>query len=504
MSLKKNILANYVSQIYVTLIGIVMIPMYLRYMGAEAYGLVGFFAMLQVWFQLLDMGLTPTMARATARFNGGASDALTLCRLLRALEGIFIGIAVLGAATMIAGSGVIASSWLKIQSLPLAEVQHSIMLIALIVALRWMCGLYRGVITGFERIVWLSGLNFGISTFRFVLVIPFFIYVGSSPVQFFSYQLAVTIAELLLLVLQTYRLLPKLESNHRLPWQWEPLRGVLKFSFSIAFTSSVWIFVTQTDKLLLSKLLPLSEYSYFTLSVLVAGGVGVISGPISAALSPRLTKLSAEGNEAGLIKLYRQATQLICIIAVPAALTLAFFGYEVLLAWTGDVLVAKKAAPILSFYALGNGILALAAFPYYLQFAKGDLKLHMYGNLLFVVVLIPCLIWATLQYGAIGAGYAWVVSNATYFLIWIPKVHRRFVKGLHTRWLFEDVIAIAFPVVIVSILIRTFFVWPEGRLELLVGILSVGVIFLIVALMASSLVRNTIRQKWQIFCTVKG
>ena len=47
MSLQRNILASFASQIYVTLIGIVMVPMYVRYMGPEAYGLVGFFAMLQ-------------------------------------------------------------------------------------------------------------------------------------------------------------------------------------------------------------------------------------------------------------------------------------------------------------------------------------------------------------------------------------------------------------------------------------------------------------------------
>jgi O-antigen/teichoic acid export membrane protein len=63
MSLKRNILANYASQTYVTLIGILMLPVYLRYMGAEACGLVGFFTMLNALFQLLDMGLTPTLAR---------------------------------------------------------------------------------------------------------------------------------------------------------------------------------------------------------------------------------------------------------------------------------------------------------------------------------------------------------------------------------------------------------------------------------------------------------
>lgn len=47
MALRNNILANYASQLYVTAAGILMVPVYIRYMGAEAYGLVGFFAMLQ-------------------------------------------------------------------------------------------------------------------------------------------------------------------------------------------------------------------------------------------------------------------------------------------------------------------------------------------------------------------------------------------------------------------------------------------------------------------------
>src|SRR5882672_10326248 len=117
MSLRRNILSNYAGQIYATLIGIVMVPTYVKYMGAEAYGLVGFFAMLQAWFQLLDVGLTPTMSRETSRYRGGATDALSLRRLLRALEGIFIAVALLGAAAIIAGADSITSQWLKVQQL---------------------------------------------------------------------------------------------------------------------------------------------------------------------------------------------------------------------------------------------------------------------------------------------------------------------------------------------------------------------------------------------------
>lgn len=501
MSFKKNILANYVSQIYVTLIGIIMVPLYLKYMGAEAYGLVGFYVMLQAWFMLLDMGLTPTLSRETARFRGGATDAVNLRHLLHTLEGIFVGVALLGATIMMVGAGYIATSWLKVQELSVVEVQHAILLMAIIVALRWVSGLYRGAVNGFERMVWLSGFNIAIATARFVLVIPFFIYVGTSPTEFFSYQLLLTVVELLTLIIQTYRLMPKIDASEKLPWHWQPLRGVLKFSLTIAFTSAVWVLVTQTDKLVLSKLLPLSEYAYFTLAVLVASGIMVTSGPISGALLPRMTKLNAEGNEADLIQLYRNATQMVALIAIPVALILAFFAEQVLFAWTGNEDIAHKAAQVLSLYALGNGILALAAFPFYLQFAKGDLKLHLIGNALFVVIFIPLLIWAASVYGMVGAGYAWVIANLLPFIIWLPIVHRRFLKGLHTQWLLFDIGGIALPTALVAAVIFKTLTWPNERIAVLELIIITSIALCSVAITSSSWARGEIKQliiRWNI------
>lgn len=497
MSLKRNITANYISQFYVTLIGIVMVPVYLRYMGAEAYGLVGFFAMLQAWFQLLDMGLSPTMARETARFNGGAADALSLRRLLRALEGIFLAVAIIGGSTIILLSDVIARNWLKVETLPLVEVRHAIMLMGAIIALRWICGLYRGAVNGFEGLVWLSTFNIAIATARFVLVIPLFIYVGTNPTQFFSYQFVVAIVEALALVAKTYSLLPaKSHGEVRTPWQWEPLRNVLKFSLSVAFTGSVWILVTQTDKLILSKLLPLGQYAYFALSVLVAGGVTIVSVPISAALLPRLTKLAAAPNDFAFVQLYRHATQLVAIISISAALALAFFAEEILWAWTGSVDVAHNAAPILRLYAIGNGILALGAFPYYLQYAKGDMKLHLWGNVLFVFLLIPALIYATIHNGAVGAGYAWVLANATYFLVWVPRVHKRFVRGLHWRWALCDIAPIGLITLIGAVVVRKFLWFPAGRMETGLMIFAISVTLLLIAVSGSSFARSRISAIW--------
>lgn len=475
-----------------------MLPMYIHYMGTEAYGLVGFFAMLQAWFMLLDMGLSPTMARETARFKGGVSDTLNLRRLLRALEGVFIVVAVFGAAMMMLGSDYIARSWLKVQHLPMDEVRHAIILMAAIIALRWLSGLYRGAINGFERIVWLSGFNFAVSTARFVLVIPVFIYIGVSPTTFFSYQLVIAVIETAVLIAQTYHLMPKVNMGKRIPWEWEPIRGVLKFSLSIAFAGSLWILVTQTDKLLLSKLLSLSDYAYFTIAVLGASGVGIISGPISGALLPRLTKLVAEGDESGFIRLYRNATQLVAVIGVPTALVLAIFSEKVLWVWTGDAKIAHDVAPILTYYALGNILLAMGVFPYFLQYAKGELKLHLIGSILFAALLLPCLFWATRQYGMVGAGYAWLGTHVLVFFLWLPNVHVHFYKGLHSKWLLNDIMPI-FVAASVALLFMThiWVSWPEERLPVAIKIIMISIVSLVFAATASSWVRNEVISRWK-------
>lgn len=442
MSLKRNILANYASQIYVTLAGIIVLPMYLRLMGPEAYGLVGFFTLVQALFSVLDMGLSPTVSRETARFHGGAVTALNYRKLLRALQILFLAVALVGGVAMFALSGTIALRWLTFKSLPPEAVIYALQLMAAGVALRWMSGLYRGIVSGAEQMVWLGGFNAFIATLRFLLVIPMLQYVDNSIGVFFIYQALVAAIELIVLAGKTHAALPPIGGGERLGWTpatlLAPIGPVVRFSLGIAFTSTVWVLITQTDKLILSKLLPLADYGFFTLAVLAASGIMMISGPISSALLPRLTRIQATGDAAALIALYRNATKLVVVLVMPACLVLAFFAEPVMWAWTGNRLASVEAAPVLRLYAVGNGFMVLSAFPFYLQFAKGELRLHLRGNALFAVILIPLIIVLATSYGMQGAGYAWLICNVGYFIAWVPLVHRQFLPGLHATWLTQD------------------------------------------------------------------
>jgi O-antigen/teichoic acid export membrane protein len=488
-SIKRNLIANYVSQFYVMGIGVVMAPIYLSYMGQEAYGLIGFFTVMGAWFQLLDIGLTPTLVRETARFRGGAISVNMLRSMLRALELFFGIVSVAGGAVIVLLAKPIAAHWLKVQYLPINEVAWAVALMGMAIPLRWISGLYRGVVNGFERQVWLGGYNIAIATLRFLGVIAIFKTLGAAPENFFAYQLVVAAAELTGLAIMTYRLVHR-GSVARERFSWKPFLANLSFSLTIAFTATVWLALMQTDRMVLSKTLTLSAYGVFSIAIVAAATVSALGAALGQAVLPRLTKFVAEGDIAGMTTLYRNATQVTCVIAAPVVAALAFFAEPVLSAWTGKPFIAHQAAPILCLYVIGNGWVSLCSFPYYLQYAKGNLHLHLTGNVIQILFVVPLIFVVAERFGPIGTGAVWAVSNGLYFLIYVPIVHARFLPGIHWKWVLQDILPIVVPVTLGGWLLFFILPWPPGRLLTLAEAVAVGMCLLAIAGIGSTLVRG--------------
>ena len=88
MSIRNNILANVAGRVWVALMNFAFVPVYLRCLGAEGYGLIGVFATMMSIFTVLDLGFGATVKRELARLGGtpdGLSEARTLLRTLEAV-----------------------------------------------------------------------------------------------------------------------------------------------------------------------------------------------------------------------------------------------------------------------------------------------------------------------------------------------------------------------------------------------------------------------------------
>lgn len=437
--MKRRFLWAYLAQVYVSLIGIILMPAYLHYLGAEVFGLVGFYMTLQTLIPILDMGLSPVLSREMSRFRAGALSSRESAIRLRTLEVTQAVTALAVACFFWVASGWIGETWLSSASLPRETLVHCITLIGYTVALRWLTGLHRAALVGLEHQNLANGLMVGFATLRFAGILPLLIYISVAPQYFFTYLAIAGLFELIAYAVAAHYFVP---GSARAYPDWRVFVSMLPLVGSMAFLSSIWVMVTQLDKLILSGLLPLHEYGYFMLAVAAASGVLALIPPLHQVLQPRMTILSEQGESEQLTDLYRLASQWAVVAFVGVGGGLAFFAEPVLRIWSGNATVANAVAPVLFWYGLANAVVGLLVLPFLLQLAKGKLRLHVLGNLILLVTLVPALVFSAGRWGAVGAGQVFFAGNLLFLLLWVPLIHRRFMPQLTWRWLWHDTLPI--------------------------------------------------------------
>ena len=83
--LKWNAIANFIGQSWSAVVALLFVPVYIDYLGVEAYGLIGIFALLQAWLRMMADTLGIAIEVPAAGELGGALGAARLALL--AVEG---------------------------------------------------------------------------------------------------------------------------------------------------------------------------------------------------------------------------------------------------------------------------------------------------------------------------------------------------------------------------------------------------------------------------------
>ena len=482
------LLLGYFTQVYGAVASLAFAPAILRAVGPEAYGLVGVFLILQSWFHLIDAGMTPALTRETARFVGGAVSGTSLARTVRGME---LVVAFAAMPLLVAGafaSRPLAEAWLNTDALSAGEVATAFQLMGIILVIRWFSGVRRGVLVGFERHARLHAVTLVVATLRYPCILLWFAVVEPTAFNYFAYQLFVSVCEALVLWWSGRGQMPS-DVATPVGESIRSLRSIAGFAAAHGGLAIGWIAIMQTDKLLLSSHLSLAEFGYFTLAVAAAAGVNLIVLPLAQMLKPRLTRLHAAGDEAAVHATYRLATRIAMVSLAGVTATFLCFGHEVMLAWTDDPTIAAVGGPVLSFYALGNLAMALGSFAYYLQYASGDLRLHVWGTVLKLVVIVPTVYVAVATHGLQGAAVAWAAFWIAHVLTWIAYTHRTFLPGQHLRWLFGDILVPLLPALAVAAALSRTSLVPDERFAAAATVVALAIGLTGVAALAAGLDR---------------
>ena len=435
---KTNFFANLAGSGWTALIGLACTPLYIRFMGMEAYGLIGFYFMLQGVIQILDLGLSPTMNREMARYSVLPAKAGEARDFVRTLEvgywaiGILIGCAVWYSAPYI------ATHWIKSGNISPLEVRRAVTIMGALAALQWPLSFYQGGLLGLQRQVLLNGITIATATLAgggALLVL----WLASPTVSaFFTWQIVVSLLQAGVTTFALWRCLPG--SGH--PARFDPAitRNIWRFAAGMSGITITALVLTQLDKVILSNMLTLTTFGYYVLAGMVGNGLsGLLITPMFNTIFPRFSSLVASGDGKSLLEMYHGSTQVMAVMILPAAIVIALFSPEIMLLWTGNLEIANNTAPIVSILVGGTALNGLMNLPYALQLSHGWTRIGLAINTIFIVTMVPAIVFMTMNYGAAGAASAWLALNAIYMIVGVPLTHRRLLKGEAFRWFTTDV-----------------------------------------------------------------
>ena len=305
------------------------------------------------------------------------------------------------------------------------------------IAVQWPLSLYTGGLSGLQHQLMLNAMTAIISTVRNIGAAMILWQVSNTIEAFLVWQVAINLFQTTATGAVLWRSLPPAGAASR----FKPglLREIWRFAAGVTGISVMAVILTQLDKVILSKVLPLEAFGHYTLAWRVAVGLYYLVGPVSAAFFPRFSQLVASDDRNELARLYHRSCQLMSVIVLPVTVVLAVFPAEFLLLWTRDAHIVEQTHTLLALLVIGTAINGLMTLPLALQLAHGWTRLVLATNTVAVIVLAPMIYYMSLRYGGVGAASVWITLNCGYVVFMLQMMHRRLLPGHLNQWFLVDV-----------------------------------------------------------------
>lgn len=414
-----------------------LVPFAIRYLGVEAYGIVGVFASISATVVFLDLGLGPTLVRALNRPDSEGPAAPAYRNALKTFEVAYACIA-LGLLVLVVALAIpISHHWIRLNDISPGTAATAIAISGLALAAQWPSSLYSAGLTALNRQTQLATLTIATSTIKFIVTIGA-LHFSHTLYAFFLAQIVANVAQTLTLRTALWALLRR--PGHHARFDRQILRGAIGFAGGMTGITLTSIALTQADRFVLSRALDLKVFGAYVLAATLASGLYIVISPTYSVMYPRLSAAWQTHNTADQARLYFYGAEVIAITALPLAVTGAIYASDFLSLWTQDRAIGETAGLTLAALLMGNMINGIMNMPYALQIAAGWTRLTLMTNVVSVALMIPLLWLASVRFGMVGAACAWLCLNFAYLLITPHLVHKKVLPGEMLRWYWAGVI----------------------------------------------------------------
>jgi O-antigen/teichoic acid export membrane protein len=419
VTVARNVSTRWLAIIVDTLLGLVMLPLNLAYLGPAAYGLWALTASITIHFSLLHLGYGGSMVKFMAQYRAQKSVqavneiASTLFFVFAAAGVLAYGIAVLVAFNI--------DAVFHLTPAQASVGQTLLLIIAIPVALNFPFSVYGGIVTGFQRQHVNGGIAIGVSVLV-AAVNATVLVMGYGLITLVTATTVVRVAAYFLYRWNALRIYPALKIRWSL-FCWKRLREVTGFSVYTLVIDCANRLNYQCDTLVIGAFLGAAPIALWTAASRIILGTQTLTNQLNGVLFPTVVDCATAGRRDRLREIFLQGLQLSLVMVVPIATALVVLGDPLIRAWVGPQMLGS--VPALQILAVavairvGNGTATtllkgagghrmLAA----VNFAVGV------GNVLLSILLVR-------RFGLAGVAFATLAAVICATLILSPAACRR-------------------------------------------------------------------------------
>jgi O-antigen/teichoic acid export membrane protein len=194
-----------------------------------------------------------------------------------------------------------------------------------------------------------------------------------------------------------------------------------RFAASVSGNSMLVALFMQSDKLVVSKLLPISAFGYYSFAWSSVWRVAALSTVVSQAAFPSIAGLSRHGATERLGQQYHRLHGLVCHVFVVPMAAVAFGAFPVFQYLFSSAVAASLLAPV-GLLCVAYYMYATLTMPMAVAAAAGRPELITRVNVIALFTFLPALVGLVAAWGLIGAAVAWLGYYLLTYAFLIPKV----------------------------------------------------------------------------------
>jgi O-antigen/teichoic acid export membrane protein len=382
------------------LVALVAVPLLVRGLGPERFGVLALAWMALLYLGDLGFGSTTTRFAARALGRGGVAEIGRIAwttAFMQAALGLVEGVALW-----------LATPWLvqvlfRMPPELWPEAQYCFRTLALVLPAIGVSRSFMGVLEAGHRFDLVTAVRLPATLGGYLLPLAGLAAGWGLPGAFTLLLVSrlMALAAYFVLALRTFRVADWRPAVHREHW-----RPMLTFGGWTAVSSVISPLLVYADRLLIGALLSVAAVGYYAAPFEVIARLGVVPMAMVAALFPAFSQLvgGGEGQRAG--RLAARSVKLILLALTPLVLLLVGAAGEGLRVWLGDEFAVQSA---LALQILAVGVLANAAaqVPLVLLHSSGRPDIVARFHLLELPIHVALAWWLIGRWGITGAAAAW-------------------------------------------------------------------------------------------------